>query len=256
MADSILFEEREGGVRLITLNRPHALNSITCAMAERLFVLLDACVRDAEARCIIITGAGDRAFSAGFDIKEMAGFDADQMHAAFVARDPLTLRIAEHPLPVIAALNGPALGAGALMAAACDFRVATPSASFKVTAIGYGSANASWSLPRLVGVARAKDILMTGRTVAAEEGLAIGLFERLADDSLAGALALANEIIRHPALGVSDVKRLVDAAPALTPRQGWQAEHDAMLAGFARQGLGGEAVFSGFLGKKGGDAAN
>lgn len=220
MPDSIQFERREGGVRLITLNRAQAVNAITCAMAERLFALFDECERDAEARCIVITGAGERAFSAGFDIKEMAEFDAEQMHAAFVARDPLPLCIAEHPLPVIAALSGPALGAGALIAAACDFRVAAPAASFKVTAIGYGSANASWSLPRLVGVARAKDILMTGRTVGADEGLAIGLFDRLADDALAGALALANEILRHPASGVADVKRLVDAAPALTPARG------------------------------------
>lgn len=255
MADSILFEEREGGIRIITLNRPDALNAITCAMAERLFALLDQCGADEAARCIIITGAGDCAFSAGFDIREMADFNGDQMQAAFVARDPLSLCLAEHPLPVIVALNGPALGAGALMAAAADFRVATPDASFRVTAIGYGSANASWSLPRLVGVARAKDILMTGRTIAAEEGLAIGLFDRLADDALAGALDLAGEIIRHPASGVADVKRLVDTAPALTPRQGWQAEHEAILTGFARQGLGGDAVFSGFLGKKGSDAA-
>lgn len=249
MADNqdVRVDHQTDGITVITLNRPEALNAITMAIAVKLFALLEDLAADTDARAVILSGTGDRAFSAGFDIKEMAGFDGDAMRAAFVARDPLPLRIAEHPLPIIAALNGPALGAGALIAAACDFRVACPAASFKVTAIGYGSANASWSLSRLVGPARAKDILMTGRSVQAEEALAIGLYDRIAEHSLEGALALARDIIRHPKLGVGNVKRLVDTSLSTSVREGWETEHATMLKGFDQPNAGGNTVFASFL---------
>jgi enoyl-CoA hydratase/carnithine racemase len=249
--DALETHHLPGGIHIITLNRPEAMNAITLPMAQELTRLLDALAADCEARCIIITGAGARAFSAGFDIREMAAFSPTQMRDAFIARDPIPLQIAQHPLPVIAALNGLAHGAGALIAAACDFRVACDRTRLKVTAIGYGSANATWSLPRLVGIARAKDILLTGREVSAEEGLAIGLFDRLADDgdTLKTAIALARDICRHPKAGTDAVKSLVDHSPALSLIQGWQAEHDAMLAAFETRPVGGSQVFSGFLSK-------
>lgn len=249
--DHVLYEAHTGGVRILKLNRPQALNAITMDMSARLLGLLEQIEADAEARVIILTGVGDRAFSAGFDIREMADFSPSQMRDAFVARDPLMLAFVTHRLPVIAALNGLAHGAGALLAAACDFRVAGPTASFKVTAIGYGSANATWSLPRLIGAARAKDILMTGREVSLEEGSMIGLFDRVHEsDALEGALALTELITRHPPYGVSTVKRLVDASASLSLRDAWQAEHDAMLESFDSQGAGGSEVFEKFLSKK------
>jgi enoyl-CoA hydratase/carnithine racemase len=245
----LLCEHRPGGIRVITLNRPDAMNAITMDMASQLSALLTEIASDAEARCIILTGAGDRAFSAGFDIKEMADFSGEQMRDAFVARDPLMLHIAAHPLPVIAALNGLAYGAGALIAAACDFRIAGPGSAFKVTAIGYGSANATWSLPRLVGPARAKDILMTGRVVLPDEGVAIGLFDRVAtgQSALDLALQLAGEIADHAPAGVCGVKSLVDRCLEKTVAEGWNAEHQLMLQSFATQAREGSAVFNAFL---------
>lgn len=247
--NQLVIEDLPGGLRVITLNRPEAMNAINLAMASQLSATLAEAAQAPDLRCIILTGAGDRAFSAGFDIREMAGFSPARMQEAFVARDPLPLQITQHPLPVIAALNGLAHGAGALIAAACDFRVACPTARFKVTAIGYGSANATWSLPQLVGVARAKDILMTGREVGAEEGMVIGLFDRLAGDgdALAAAINLAGDICKYPKSGVGAVKALVDASLTRSPQDGWQAEHDTMLASFTDQPTGGSDVFSGFL---------
>lgn len=245
----ITVEEEEDGIVVITLDRPEALNAISLSMAEELSGILDATAGASRVRCLVLTGAGDRAFSAGFDIHEMASFAPAEMREAFTARDPLTLQIALHPLPVIAALNGLAQGAGAMIAAACDFRVGCPTATFKVTAIGYGSANATWSLSRLVGPARAKDILMTGREVAADEAMAIGLFDRLSNDSavLPTALALARDISRHPKAGTANVKRLVDFALTLSVDEGWRMEHETMLAGFAQTASSGSDVFASFL---------
>ena len=236
------------GVRIITLNRPQAHNAIDMAMAARLAELLDAAAADPALRCLVITGAGDKAFSAGFDIKEMNGFDAAAMRDTFVARDPLLLQIAQSRLPIIAALNGLAFGAGALIAAACDFRVACPASEFKVTAINYGSANATWSLPRIVGAARAKDILMTGRKVGAEEGLRIGLFDRLAarGEVLDLAIALAQEIAAKPPAAVAAAKALVDQSFDGTMAVGWQREHQHVLATLEEGGRKGADVFAAF----------
>lgn len=250
-APKLLVESPSPGIRLVTLNRPEVMNAIDMELAERLMAFLEAATDDPEARCIVITGAGNRAFCAGFDIHEMAGFDQSKMREAFVARDPLMLRIAIHRLPVIAALNGLAFGAGALIAAAADFRIAGPLAAFKVTAIGYGDANATWTLPRLVGASRAKDILMTGRRVDAAEAVAIGLFNKLETDRppVEAALELAAQIAAQPPVGVTAVKALVGGSFDRSLAEGWQAEHDHVLQSIATQQKAGSEVFERFLGK-------
>lgn len=250
MSDAVLLERGDGKIWTITLNRPEALNAITMAMAERLLQILSDAAQDGEVRCIVITGNGE-AFSAGFDIKEMAGFDEAAMRDAFVRRDPLFKEIALHPLPIIAALNGKAFGAGALMAAAADFRIATPTTEFKVTAVNYGSANATWSLPRLVGASRAKQILMTGRVVGASEGLAIGLFDGLAEsDGLNTALELAAQIAAKPPSAIHNIKRLVNRAIDSPVEEAWQAEFDHVLGQLNSTEQGGNAVFETFLSRR------
>jgi enoyl-CoA hydratase/carnithine racemase len=251
--DKVLVSNPGDGVRVLTLNCPERHNAIDMAMAERLLNLLDAAETDATLRCLILTGAGDKAFCAGFDIHEMAGFDAAAMRDAFVKRDPLMLRIAQHRLPVIAALNGLAYGAGALIAAASDLRVASESARFKVTAINYGSANATWSLPPLVGTGRAKDLLLTGRAVGGEEALRIGLFDRLVPDGevMSFALALAEEIAAKPPEGVQAAKHLIDSSLAVSPQEAWLAEYEHVLAGLESDGKGGKGIFEAFLGNEG-----
>ncbi|MDE2435951.1 MAG: enoyl-CoA hydratase/isomerase family protein [Sphingomonadales bacterium] len=245
----ILVSNPADGVRMITFNRPEAHNAIDMAMADELLLQLDAAEADPAVRCLVLTGAGEKAFSAGFDIREMARFDAAAMRDAFGRRDPLTLHIAQHRLPIIAALNGLAYGAGALIAAACDLRIASERATFKVTAINYGSANATWSLPRLVGTAAAKDILMTGRAVSSEEGYRIGLFNRITTDAtlLDSAIALASEIAGKQPDGVMAIKALVNASQGASIEEGWRAEHEAMLEAFGELNHSGAMVFEGFL---------
>lgn len=248
----IAVERPAPGVMLIAVERPEVHNAYDMATFAALEAALAEAGEDAAVRAIVITGRGGRAFSAGFDIREMAEFDAETMRNAFIARDPVMLRIAEHRCPVIAAIDGICYGAGALVALAADIRIATPAMKLKVTAVGYGGANATWSLPAVVGVARAKEILMTGRAVGADEALAIGLVTQVvpAEALEAQAVALAEAIGAHPPQGIAAIKHLVDAAAVASRAAGWQAEHDWMLAN-TDFGPGGDRMFDRFLSTRG-----
>jgi enoyl-CoA hydratase/carnithine racemase len=171
------------------------------------------------------------------------------MLAAFDRRDGLFWRLAGHRKPLIAALNGVTYGAGALMAAAMDLRVGGPATRFKVTASSYGAANATWTLPRLLGPAKAKEILFTGRVVEAREALAIGLVNALERDRpvLDAALEMAAMIAANPPEGVEAVKSLVDAGLGGPLQAGYQAEHDWMIQHMRHAGHSGSDVFGGFL---------
>lgn len=234
--------DKGDGVMRIAFDRDEAMNAFDMAA----FTAIDAALADAAAdeavRTILLIGRGGRAFSAGFDIHEMAGFDAQQNRDAFVWRDPMMRTVATHRCPVIAAIDGICYGAGALLALASDIRIASPTFRFKVTAVGYGGANATWSLPAIVGAGRAKEILMTGRVVGADEAQAIGLVSRIVPASTleSEAMATARAIAAHPPTGVQGIKQLVGEAGGRTPAQGWQAEHDWMLAhtDFASDGGG------------------
>ena len=251
MSTNVLLQNRESAhVVSLTLNRPAALNAIDMALARELDAALKAFGDDPEVHAIVLTGAGDRAFSAGFDINEMSGFGPEAMLRAFVERDPLMWRVASCPKPIIAALNGITYGAGALIAAGADLRVGGPQTIFRVTATKYGGANATWTLPPLVGVAKAKEILMTGRAVKAAEMLEIGLLNQLVDDKeiFSTALALADAIAENPPEGVAEVKRLINEGFGRTYYDRFQSEHVSMTTGF--KPAGGDQVFSTFLSKK------
>lgn len=247
----LVVERLDPGIIVMTLNRPDVMNAIDMELASLLFDALADADDDPNARCVVMTGAGDRAFCTGFDIHELAGFDDRAMLHAFTYRDPLMLRVAEHRLPVLVALNGMAYGAGALISAAADIRIADPSARFKVTATAYDGANATWSLPALVGVAKAKELLMTGRVVGAEEGQAIGLFNAVSvpGAALDDAVAMARQIAANPPNGVAGIKRLVNEAGQRDPAAGWRAEFDFMVKSLLSAGNSGDQVFSGFLGR-------
>jgi len=249
MMGNLLISDPKPGVRLITLNRPEVHNAIDMALAANLAEALTLAQHDTRVRCLVITGAGDKAFSSGFDIKEMAGFETSAIFQAFIQRDPLMLKIAVHPLPIIAALNGLAHGAGALIAVACDFRIACQHSEFRVTAINYGSANATWSLPRLVGAARAKDIIMTGRCVGPEEGMEIRLYDRLCEASaiVDEAIAMAEHIATKPRDAIIAAKRLVDQSSATKLTEAWEAEHQHVLEMLDAHHSSGGEIFANFL---------
>ncbi len=202
---------------LITLNRPEALNALSFALIRDLGRAFDE-VAAGDARALLITGAGTRAFCAGADIKELTGRtlaaqkrDAEIGQAMFARLDRL-------PMPSVAIINGYAFGGGLELALACTFRIATRNAKMGLPEIklglvpGYGGTQ---RLPRVVGEARALEMIMTGRTVDAEEAHRIGLVNRLVDgDALAQGIAFAHEFSGYslPVLGLAReaVKRALD----------------------------------------------
>ncbi|MBM3343667.1 MAG: enoyl-CoA hydratase [Betaproteobacteria bacterium] len=181
---------------VITLNRPDALNALSFSLICDLHAKFDE-VAKSDARALIITGAGDKAFCAGADIKELFGRTlmqqkqgGDYGQATFAKLDTL-------PMPSVAVINGYAFGGGMELALACTFRLATKNAKMGTPEIklglipGYGGTQ---RLPRVVGEARALEMVMTGRTVDAEEAYRIGLVNRIIDgDALAGGVAFARE---------------------------------------------------------------
>ncbi|MBX3595790.1 enoyl-CoA hydratase-related protein [Sphingomonas sp.] len=185
--------ERDGAVAVITLDRPDKGNAIDLAVAQALLDAAIACEADSAIRCVLLTGAG-RMFCAGGDIAGFAGAgDGAQVYLAELAGTlhAALLRFAAMPKPMVVAVNGPAAGAGMSLAMAGDIVIAAASAHFTAayTAIGLTpDGGTTWLLPRLVGLRRAQELVLTNRRVGAEEAKAIGLVtEVVADDALAEA---------------------------------------------------------------------
>ena len=217
MAFETLLLEVTGGVATLTLNRPGAMNAITQQLKAELAGALDAVEADESARVLIITGAGPRAFCAGADIKERAG--TDPTPAEFVQRQQLTHRlfdrIAQFRLPVIAAINGVALGGGAEIAMCADIRLMADSASIGLTEVNLGvipAGGGTQRLPRLVGASRAKEMIFTGARLDAARAAATGLVSHVvpAPELMAHANALAREIAAKPPLAVRMAKQAID----------------------------------------------
>lgn len=251
MSDRLLISQPAPGVALLTLNRPDVMNAIDMPLAGLIANALDDFEHDDAIRCIVLTGAGDRAFCSGYDINEMAGFSPEDMMQAFVTRDPVNWKVASHSRPVIAALNGITYGAGALMAASADMRIGSVRTKFKVTASNYGAANATWTLPRIVGISKAKEILMMGIPIEGEEAARVGLLSRLVEPGavLSTALEIATIIAANPPTGVQAMKQLIDEGADKSAADAYRAEFAWMVENIRTSTKGGAEVFSGFLSK-------
>jgi 2-(1,2-epoxy-1,2-dihydrophenyl)acetyl-CoA isomerase len=209
--------EQAGAVATVTLNRPDRLNSLDTATKEALLVALQRAADDPGIRCVVLTGSG-RGFSAGQDLKDhvrnLADDPAEVMSTVARHFNPIATLLATMPKPVVAAVNGVAAGAGASMAMACDFRLVARGAGFNLAFAGVAlscDTGASWWLPRLIGVAKAKELLLLPRTVRAEEAVAIGLATRLVeDDELPDAAAeLAAQLAAGPTLAYASMRQAV-----------------------------------------------
>ncbi len=186
MSDTVRYEV-DDAVATITLNRPDARNALTTDMKIELLDALRRCGSDRAVRAVILTGAG-QAFCAGQDLREHAallragGSPLDTVREHY---NPIVTSIMTMPKPVVAALGGVAAGAGAAFAFACDFRIATGRASLTMAFARVGlsaDSGASWTLQRLVGTARATELLMLAEPVSAEQALALGLLTRVVED--------------------------------------------------------------------------
>jgi enoyl-CoA hydratase len=220
---------------LLTLNRPEALNALNAALLAELEAGLDWAAASG-ARALLVTGAGTRAFCAGADIAELRGRSAPRVKQDAERGQSLFRRLDSHPLASIALVNGHALGGGLELALACTFRVATPSATLGLPEIklgvipGYGGTQ---RLPRLVGEARALEMILTGRRVDAEEALRIGLVHRvLAGDPLAGAMEFARQLTGFSLPALRLAREAVQRALTTTLGEGLRIEADLSTLAF------------------------
>ncbi len=175
--------EKQAGVGIITLNRPEKLNALNRALTGELNQVLDEFEQDSEVKAIIVTGSGERAFSAGADIHEMSQQSEAEMRERGAHGIDWTWRLANFKKPTIGAINGLAYGGGALMASLLDLRVGCERSSFRFLGVRYGRVNSTWTLPLIVGWPAAKDLLFTGRVLQAEEARGMGLLNRLVPSS-------------------------------------------------------------------------
>ena len=214
--DNILLVEEKGSTAILTLNRPQVQNAISKALAETIDRTLQAIGKRKDIRVVVITGAGDKAFSAGTDLKERRNLSADGKWEQAGALRRANDTIWNLPQPVIAAIQGWCLGGGYEIALNCDIRIASRTALFSWPEMqlgAYPGGTAGVMFPRLVGRARAKEMFFTARKVKADEALSLGIIERLVDagEHLQAALDMADEIAANSSpLGVAAVKRMVN----------------------------------------------
>ncbi|MEO8806721.1 MAG: enoyl-CoA hydratase-related protein [Burkholderiaceae bacterium] len=245
MTEALVLVAQEGAVRTLTLNRPKALNSFTTAMHTELAAALEAAAADTSVRCVVLTGAG-RGFCAGQDLADPAIARSEEPGATppdvgvLIERfyKPLALRIRSMPVPMIAAVNGVAAGAGASIALGCDIVIAARSASFIQAFSKIGlvpDAGSTWLLPRLVGRASALGLALTGDKLPAEQAQQMGMIWRCVDDAMftAEVNAVATRLATMPVKALAATRAAIDAsmqlgfAEALSLEGEWQSRLSA-----------------------------
>jgi enoyl-CoA hydratase/carnithine racemase len=206
-----LLTERIDKVALITLNRPEKLNALSYELACELDEELTKIEEDDNVSVVILTGAGPRAFSAGGDIHQMVKSTPEELAARSEIRSRATWHLASFSKPIIGAINGLAYGAGAQLTSMLDIRIGCEHAEFQFLAAKYGRANSTWSLPLVVGLPKAKELLYTGRVVKAEEAEQIGLLNQLVRCAQLrdSTLEMAQQISVNDSRMVQGIKRLV-----------------------------------------------
>ncbi len=237
MAYETILTDTTDGVRTITLNRPDEMNSVDERVTKELQAELKAMVRDKTVRCLVLTGAG-RAFCAGQDLKSATsrggGFDfTDALRRRY---NPVILGLRSLEIPVIASVNGVAAGAGWSIALACDLRIASSQAKFVGAFSKIGlvpDSGMTWTLPRLVGTAKALEIAWLGEPITADQALAFGLVNRVVppEQLEQTTRTLAAALAKGPTLGLGLTKRAIYGG--LGKDLEAQLEYEALLQGAA-----------------------
>jgi 2-(1,2-epoxy-1,2-dihydrophenyl)acetyl-CoA isomerase len=236
MSDSVAYDVT-AGVATITLNRPDAMNSLDTPTKVALRDTVRAAAEDDAVRCVVLTGTG-RAFCVGQDLKEhitlLQANDLDALWSTVPDHyAPIALALAEMPKPVIASVNGVAAGAGASMAFACDFRVVAETAGFNFAFTGIAlscDTGISWTLPRLIGQARATELLYFPRTIPAAEALTLGLASSVVPaEELATATAeLATRLAGGPTVAYGSIRQSLAYAATHTLAESLEFEAGKM----------------------------
>lgn len=219
----------ENYIALITIQRPEALNALNDELVYEISIAIGLAEADVDVRALIITGTG-RAFIAGADIGNLSNLsDVYMSREASLSGQELMNSIAALPFPTIAAINGFALGGGLELALACDLRIASSQARLGLPEVGLGlipGYGGTQRLPRLIGLGRAMDLILTGRHVTADEAFQLGLVNRVADDALQAAKELAQLTLKNAPIALGLAKEAMVRGLDVTLSQGLEIEAD------------------------------
>ena len=252
MADYILVEKTQG-VAIITMNRPTQLNAMSRQLSEELQDAVTRMSADDEVGCIVVTGAGGRAFSAGGDIHEQLSDDAKFSDAEMDEKRDNTRRyeISACAKPTIGMMNGLAYGGAAVLSSSLDMRIGCEGTKFRFLAAAYGRINSTWTLPNQVGWPIAKELLFTARIVAAEEAYRIGLLNHLVprEQLRAKTMEIAKMIAANHTGAVTGIKKLMLKQMGKELEEQYRLEHEYTT--HVLRGAKAKDAFPEFIARKG-----
>ena len=250
-----LLVEHEDGVAILTLNRPEVLNAMNTQLNAELYHAVSAADADQDVGCIIITGSGEKAFTAGGDIHEQrdndAKFSEDELDAKRDVYMKGAFEISASKKPTIGMMNGLAYGGGAVLASSLDMRIGCEATKFRFLAAAYGRINSTWTLPNQVGWPMAKELLFSARIVEAEEAYRIGLLNHLVPraELREKTMELAKIIAGNHTGAVTGVKALMLRGLEQDLHAQWEYEID--YGKNVMRGAKAEDAFPDFIARKG-----
>ena len=255
MGYETILVSKSDGVAILTLNRPEVLNAMNFQMVTELDQAITEAEQDDDILAIILTGMGDRAFTAGGDIHEQRkdaqelSPEDDQRRRGI--RSDYSWHVAACSKPTIGALNGLAYGGGSVLASSLDMRVGCERSNFRFLAASYGRLNSTWTLSHQIGWPMAKELLFTGRVVEAEEAYRLGLLNHLvpAEQLMDKAMEIASTIAKNHPDSVKGVKRLLVDYIGLKWQEMWEMERDYLSTQVRSPGV--EQAFREFIERRG-----
>ncbi len=215
--------KKDGDILVVTLNRPRQMNALNIEMVRNLREALENIQWEESVKVVVLSGTGEKSFCSGLDLKERSQMKEEEI---LICRErdimPLFHFLGEFPKPIIAAINGVALGGGAELALVCDIRIATPHARFGQTEIRWGmipSAGGCQRLRLIAGMAIAKELILTGKVIEAEQALRLGIYNKVVspEDLMREALSLGNEMAQHSSVALRQAKKVLDFGAQLIP---------------------------------------
>jgi len=229
MYKDLLFENRENDVGILTINKPRSLNVLSQETILELEKFVDDQMPDENLKALIITGSGKRAFVAGADIEQMREMTKDEFTSYCKTAHGIFDSLQQAPFPVIAAINGYALGGGCEFAVACDIRIASGNAKigFPETKLGlFPCWGGTQRITRITGIGKAKELIFTGKMITAEEALEIGLVDKVVkqEELLDEVLEMAGQIASNSPLAVSFAKKVINKGSDMDISQGLDYE--------------------------------
>lgn len=215
MSSFVSYELQENGIAIVTLNRPEAANALSTSLLNELSELLGDLAFRKDIRVVIVTGAGEKVFCAGADLKERAGMNETEVRKTVALIRETINQVEQLPQPVIAVLNGSAFGGGLELALACDIRVAVDTAQLGLTETSLGiipGAGGTQRLPRLIGKGKAKELIFTAKRITVQEAAQIGLVEYVVPRAqlMEKALEIAGQIAANAPIAVRQAKLAVN----------------------------------------------